>query len=107
MTCLGVSGLASEEAGKSSRGGGGCQGRRRLPNNETDCSVTCLGVPRLGILGGREELQVKQRTTRQVAITQQKDRLVYRYSTSYKDIPHSASEDVGKSSKGARGSKGC
>jgi hypothetical protein len=36
MTCLGVSGLASEEAGKSSRGGGGCQGRRRLPSKETN-----------------------------------------------------------------------
>jgi hypothetical protein len=29
--------LASEEAGKSSRGGRGCQGRRHSPSNKIDC----------------------------------------------------------------------
>ncbi len=150
MSCLGVPGLASEEAGKSSRGGRGCQGRRRLPSNKIDWYtvwVTRISLiwplrmqkraPRvpgtaeaaiggdhwlvtrlmvhdlpgclwLGLWGGGEELQGQQRMPTHATITQQQDRLIPVYSMScLVTIPHFAPEDAGKSSKGARGSKGC
>ncbi len=81
------------------------QGRQRMPGQVTDCSITCLRVPGLGLSGGREGLQAQQMMLKQAAITQQQDWLVY--SMSYKDISHFAPEDAGKSFKGTRGRKGC